>query len=114
MYALAVEPSMYSRHQMPETGEETTVGRAMSNAACDLAEALGARAILVPTATGRTASAVARLRPRRPIVGLTHNRYALQQMALEWGVIPAPPRGDRRGGALGPRDRNGARRRPRR
>jgi pyruvate kinase len=60
----------------------------MSNTACDLAEALGARVILVPTATGRTASAVARLRPRRPIVGLTHNRFALQQMALEWGVIP--------------------------
>lgn len=84
----AVEPSLGYRHQMPDPGEETTVGRAMSNAACDLAEALGARVILVPTATGRTASAVARLRPRRPIVGLTHNRYALQQMALEWGVIP--------------------------
>jgi pyruvate kinase len=86
--ARAVEPSLGYRHQMPDPGEETTVGRAMSNAACDLAEALGARAILVPTATGRTASAVARLRPQRPIVGLTHNRYALQQMALEWGVIP--------------------------
>ena len=84
----AVEPSLGYRHQMPDPQEKPTVGRAMSNAACDLAEALGARAILVPTASGRTASAVARLRPRRPIVGLTHNRYALQQMALEWGVIP--------------------------
>ncbi len=46
--ARAVEPSMGYRHQMPEAGEEPTVGRAMSNAACDLAEALGARAILVP------------------------------------------------------------------
>jgi pyruvate kinase len=60
----------------------------MSNAACDIAETLGAAAILVPTATGRTASAVARLRPRRPIVALTHNQYAVQQMALEWGVVP--------------------------
>ena len=86
--ARAVEPSMGYRHQMPEPGEETTVGRAMSNAACDLAEALGARAILVPTFTGRTASAVARLRPRRPIVGLSHHQTAIQQMALEWGVTP--------------------------
>ena len=86
--ARAVEPSMGYRHQMPEPGEETTVGRAMSNAACDLAEALGARAILVPTYTGRTASAVARLRPRRPIAGLSHNQTAVQQMALEWGVTP--------------------------
>ncbi len=86
--ARAVEPSMGYRHQMPEPGEETTVGRAMSNAACDLAEALSARAILVPTYTGRTASAVARLRPRRPIAALSHNQTAVQQMALEWGVTP--------------------------
>jgi pyruvate kinase len=86
--ARAVEPSMDYRHQMPEPEEGSTVGRAMSNAACDLAEALRARAILVPTFTGRTASAVARLRPRRPIVGLSHHRTALQQMALEWGVTP--------------------------
>jgi pyruvate kinase len=86
--ARAVEPSMIYRHQMPEPGEETTVGRAMSSAACDLAETLGASAIIVPTFTGRTASAVARLRPRRPIVGLSHHQTAVQQMALEWGVTP--------------------------
>jgi pyruvate kinase len=68
----------------------------MSNAACDLAEALRARAILVPTFTGRTASAVARLRPQRPIVALTHMDWALRQLALEWGVTPLliPESGD--------------------
>jgi pyruvate kinase len=60
----------------------------MSNAACDLAEALHAAAILVPTFTGRTANAVARLRPRRPIVALTHMDWAMRQLALEWGVTP--------------------------
>jgi pyruvate kinase len=60
----------------------------MSNAACDIAEAIGAKAMLVPTFTGRTASAVARLRPRRPIVALTHQEWSLHQMALEWGVTP--------------------------
>jgi len=86
--ARAVEPSLGYRHELPERADEPTVGQAMSNAACDLAEALGARAILVPTFTGRTASAVARLRPRRPIVGLSHHQTAVQQMALEWGVTP--------------------------
>jgi pyruvate kinase len=86
--ARAVEPSLGYRHQLPEASEDPTVGQAMSNAACDVAEALGAQAILVPTYTGRTASAVARLRPRRPILGLTHHDYALRQMALEWGVTP--------------------------
>jgi pyruvate kinase len=86
--ARAVEPSLSYRHQLPEVGDEPTVGQAMSNAACDLAESLRAKAILVPTYSGRTASAVARLRPRRPIVALTHHDYALRQMALEWGVTP--------------------------
>jgi pyruvate kinase len=86
--ARAVEPSLGYRHQLPEASEEPTVGHAMSNAVCDLAEALGAQAILVPTYTGRTASVVARLRPRRPILGLTHHDYALRQLALEWGVTP--------------------------
>ena len=88
--ARAVEPSLGYRHQLPAATESPTVGRAMSNAACDLAEALGASAILVPTFTGKTACAVARLRPRRPIVALTHVGTSLQQMALEWGVTPLP------------------------
>ena len=86
--ARAIEPSLGYRHQLPGAAESPTVGRAMSNAACDLAEALAAKAILVPTFTGRTASAVARLRPRRPIVALTHVETSLQHMALEWGVTP--------------------------
>jgi pyruvate kinase len=86
--ARAVEPSLGYRHELPEASEEPSVAQATSNAACDLAEALRASAILVPTYTGRTASVVSRLRPRRPILGLTHHDYALRQMALEWGVTP--------------------------
>jgi pyruvate kinase len=86
--AHAVEPSLGYRHEIPQAEEQPTIGQAMSNAACDIAEALEASAIVVPTFTGRTASAVARLRPRRPIIGLTHHLYSLQHMALEWGVTP--------------------------
>ena len=86
--ARAIEPSMDYRHELPEAHENPTIGGAMSNAACDLAEALRAKAILVPTFSGRTASAVARLRPRRPIVALTHQDWAMRQLALEWGVTP--------------------------
>ncbi len=86
--ALAVEPSLDYRHELPEAHENPTIGQAMSNAACDLAEALQSKAILVPTFTGRTANAVARLRPRRPIVALTHVDWAMRQLALEWGVTP--------------------------
>jgi len=86
--ALAVEPSLGYRHEIPQAEEEPTIGQAMSNAACDIAEALSAKALIVPTFTGRTASAVARLRPRRPIVALTHKQYSLRHMAIEWGVTP--------------------------
>ncbi len=88
--ARAVEPHLGYRHEIPTAEEKPTIGQAMSNAACDVAEALAARALLVPTFTGRTASAVARLRPRRPIIGLTHHDYALNHMAIEWGVTPVP------------------------
>ena len=86
--ARAVEPSMSYRHELPEADAATSIRRAMSNAATDLAEALGAKAILAATATGRTASEIARLRPRRPMIGMSHHQYAVQQMALEWGVLP--------------------------
>src|SRR2546423_9691427 len=81
----AVGPSMGYRHETPQAGQNPTIGGAMSNAACDIAEALRARAILVPTFSGATASAVARLRPRRPIVGPTHADSARRQIALGWG-----------------------------
>jgi pyruvate kinase len=86
--ARAVEPSLGYRHEIPDAADDPTIGQAMSNAACDLAEALQAKAILVPTFSGRTASAVARLRPRRPVVALTHVDWAMRQLALEWGVTP--------------------------
>jgi pyruvate kinase len=86
--ALAVEPSLDYRHEIPTADDDPTIDQALSNAACDVAEALSASAILVPTFTGHTASAVARLRPQRAIVALTHKRESLRHLALEWGVTP--------------------------
>jgi pyruvate kinase len=84
----AVEPSLGYRHEIPRAEDSPTVSQAVSNAACDVAEALSAKALVVPTYTGRTASAVARLRPRRAIIGLSHQPASLQRMALEWGITP--------------------------
>jgi pyruvate kinase len=88
--ACAIEPALGYRHEMPGPAEHPSIGHAMSNAACDVAEVLQATAMLVPTFSGRTASAVARLRPRRPIVALSHNPSVLRRLALEWGVTPLP------------------------
>src|SRR6266576_5445350 len=86
--AQAIEPSMTYRHEIPAAEANPTIGGAMSNAACDIAEALRAKAILVATFRGKTASSVARLRPQRPIIAVTHIDWARRQMALEWGVTP--------------------------
>jgi pyruvate kinase len=88
--ARAVEPSLGYRHELARTAEQPfpSVRDAITNAACDIAEVLSARAIVVPTFSGRTASYVARHRPRRTIVAVSHRRQALQQMAIEWGVVP--------------------------
>ena len=82
--ARAIEPSMDYRHEIPAAEHNPTIGGAMSNAACDIAQALRAKAILVPTFRGKTASSVARLRPQRPIIALTHIDWARRQMAIEW------------------------------
>jgi len=88
--ARAVEPSLGYRHELDIHPDEpySSVGDAMSNAACDIAEALDAKAILVPTYSGRTASAVARHRPRRPVIAVTHKYHAARQLAIEWGIVP--------------------------
>jgi pyruvate kinase len=89
--ARAIDPSLGYRHELAATAEQPfpTVRDAVTTAACDIAEVLSAAAILVPTFSGRTASGVARHRPRRPIVAVSHRLDALQQMAIEWGVIPS-------------------------
>src|SRR5262249_50686206 len=86
--ARVIEPALGYRHELPEPHENPSISEAVSNAACDLAEALGAKAILVPTFSGRTASTVARLRPKRPIIALTHHAGVARNLAIEWGVTP--------------------------
>ena len=115
--ACAVEPSLLPRHELARAGEDRfpTVGEAMSNAACDIAEVLGAAAILVPTYSGRTASAVARHRPQRPIIA--RDAQALRPPAAgdRMGSRPGGDRGVRqRRASLEPHARRRARDRPRR
>lgn len=86
--ARAVEPSLGHRHELTREAGDLSVSEAISNAACDLAEVLRASLLVVPTYSGRMANVVARLRPRRPIVAITHHARVAQRLALEWGVLP--------------------------
>jgi pyruvate kinase len=57
-------------------------------AAVQLAEALDAAALVIPTATGGSARACAKYRPGQPIIALAHDAVVANQLMLEWGVHP--------------------------
>lgn len=63
-------------------------GEAIALAACEAAEAIGAAAIVAATDSGSTARRVSRLRPRRPIVAVTHSQSTWRALRLVWGVRP--------------------------
>jgi pyruvate kinase len=61
---------------------------AVMHAAVQLADSLGAAAIIVPTATGASARACSKYRPNQPIVALAHDPRVAEQLTLDWGVYP--------------------------
>jgi pyruvate kinase len=84
--ARAVEPSLTYRE--PTRGRESEMSAILSHAACDIAEELDVPVIAVPTQSGSTARQVSRFRPRRPIVAASPYPHVLQQLALDWAVVP--------------------------
>lgn len=67
-----------------------TTAESVMRAAVLLAREIKASALVIPTATGGSARAAARFRPRRPILALCSDGEVARQLALEWGVIPEP------------------------
>ncbi len=82
----AVEPSL-TYH---DAGRERSgsMGVILAHAACDIAEDMEAAAIAVPTQSGGTARQVSRYRPRRPVLAASPDPGVLQQLALDWAVVP--------------------------
>lgn len=66
-----------------------TVANAVSFSCCQMAEQLGASAIITPSNSGSTARMVARFHPDCPIIAPTPNEHAYHQLGLSRGVIPA-------------------------
>jgi pyruvate kinase len=60
----------------------------ITRAACEMAQSIGAAAIVVPTLSGFTARLVARHRPAMPIIALVSDAAARRQLSLVWGVTP--------------------------
>lgn len=54
-----------------------------------VADTLGAKAIVVFTSRGTTVQKAAQLRPNVPVMGVTPNIETARGLALTWGVYPA-------------------------
>lgn len=68
--------------------EEHSIPRAISAAACRIAETLPIRCIVVFTRSGSTARNVSHYRPLAPILAFSPSERVYRQMALLWGVLP--------------------------
>jgi pyruvate kinase len=58
----------------------------ITRAACEMAQQIGAAAIVVPTLSGRSARMVARHRPSVPIIALVPDAAVRRRLSLVWGV----------------------------
>lgn len=90
--ALDVEADPQLREQVfqknCENGESRNLSEAIGQAACRVAESVGAVAILAFTQTGNTAALVAKYRPLVPVFAVTPTTGVRRRMALYGGVHP--------------------------
>ncbi len=64
------------------------VAQGIGHAVCQLAQDLGAAAIITTTYSGSTARIVSMYRPETPIVAVTPDEVTFRRLALIWGVVP--------------------------
>lgn len=72
-----------------KTDDGMNVQRAITRAASQLAEEVGAKVIVTPTESGSTARWVSKLRPCQPILALSRHISTVRELNLCWGVYPA-------------------------
>ncbi|MFO7983212.1 MAG: pyruvate kinase [Desulfuromonadales bacterium] len=73
-------------HPLPESAGYRRLPEAIGQAACHVAENVGASAILAFTQTGSTAALVAKYRPRLPIFAVTPSQKVRRRLTLFAGV----------------------------
>lgn len=88
--AVAAESSLdYDKLLQERSATATkTVTEAIAMASVDIAQDLGAAAIVTPTSSGATARAVSKFRPAAPIVAASMFPNTYRQLAISWGVYP--------------------------
>lgn len=83
---LETEKHRTDQRVMPEREGIRNVNTTIGMASVEIADTVGAKAILCPTHTGRTARLVAASRPKQPIYAFSSLDPALRRMCFYWGV----------------------------
>ncbi len=88
--ALKIESSINYAELLRKTSSQTEVSttNAIGKATCATAQDLNAKAILAATSSGYTARAIAKFKPKTPIIAATTSQRAARRLALDWGVYP--------------------------
>lgn len=76
--------AIYNKYEQTQTN----ITEAIGESACQIADRIGAAAIIPSTASGSTAKLVAKFRPRTPIIAVTYTERTRNKLALVWGVYP--------------------------
>src|SRR5260370_23320382 len=80
------DPLYFSELDAGRMAPEHTNRDAISAAACQVADTIGAAAVVSFTSSGATALRAARERPSAPILALTPNLATARRLALLWGA----------------------------
>lgn len=64
------------------------ITNSIANSAVNIANNLGASAIISLSKSGGTARAISKFRPQTDIIAITPSERALRKLSLEWGVYP--------------------------
>jgi pyruvate kinase len=85
--SLAAEQALgHSRLTRDRRAMDNSVTNAIGFAACNSADSLGAKLIVTPTSSGRTAVTIAKYRPKTPIIAFSMDETVIRQLSLVWGV----------------------------
>lgn len=80
------EADLPERNTYHDRGGRRNVSGATGYAAVEAAKLVGAKAVMCPTMTGRTARIVAAFRPRLPILATSTDERAARRNCFTWGV----------------------------
>jgi pyruvate kinase len=83
---LETEKYLLERTEYHDRGGMRNVNSAIGAAAVEVADRVGAKCIICPTHSGRTARLISNFRPKLPIYAMSPSNHAIRKTCFQWGV----------------------------